>query len=255
MPEEYAVGELARLSHVSVRTLHHYDEIGLLTPSGRTSAGYRIYSRADLDRLQQILFYRDLEFGLGQIASMLADPGGRAEDQLRRQHRLLRVQIDRRHDLLVAIEKEMEARQMGISLTPEEQFEIFGENYLGEEWAAEAEERWGDTDAWAQSKSRTAALTKDDWIEVKADADSNEAAFASAMRAGEPVDGDRAAELAEAHRAGVDRFWDCSHAAHRNLAAMYLTDDRFRQHYEDVAPGLAQYVHDAIAANAARRGA
>src|SRR5690348_1188050 len=109
MDGRYTVGEVARLTHVSVRALHHYDEIGLLTPSGRTSAGYRLYDSADLQRLEQILFYRELDFGLDEIATVLAAPGRTAEDHLRRQHRLLRDQIDRRRRMLRAIEKEMEA--------------------------------------------------------------------------------------------------------------------------------------------------
>ena len=248
----YTVGEVARLTHVSVRTLHHYDEVGLLVPSARTSAGYRSYSEDDLARLRQILFYRALEFGLDDIATMLAEPGSTADDHLRRQHRLLREQIDHRRDLLAAIEKEMEAREMGIALTPEEQFEIFGENGLGEGYAAEAEQRWGDTQAWAQSQARTAAMTKDDWIAVKAETDANEAAFAAAMRAGEPADGPRARELAEAHRASISRFWDCSREAHRCLGEMYVADARFAKHYDDIAPGLARYLRDVIVANADR---
>jgi MerR family transcriptional regulator, thiopeptide resistance regulator len=124
--DEHTVGELARLAHVSVRTLHHYDEIGLLAPSARTAAGYRVYDAADVERLRQILYYRALDFRLDEIAAMLADPGVTADDHLRRQHRLVLAQLDRHRDLLVALEKEMEARQMGMRLTPEEQFEVFG---------------------------------------------------------------------------------------------------------------------------------
>ena len=87
---EYLVGDVARLSHVSVRALHHYDAIGLLTPSARSPAGYRLYSGADLRRLQQILFYRELGFALEEIAEILADPAAGTDDHLRRQHRLLR---------------------------------------------------------------------------------------------------------------------------------------------------------------------
>jgi DNA-binding transcriptional MerR regulator len=113
--KEYTVGEVAGLSHVSVRTLHHYDDIGLLTPSGRSAAGYRLYSGADLRRLQQVLLYRELDFGLDEIAQILADPDAAAGDHLRRQHRMLRQRQARDRALLCAIEKEMEARQMGIS--------------------------------------------------------------------------------------------------------------------------------------------
>jgi MerR family transcriptional regulator, thiopeptide resistance regulator len=184
----YTVGEVARLAHVSVRTLHHYDGIGLLTPSGRSPAGYRLYSQADLDRLRRVLFYRELEFGLDEIAEILADPAAGTDDHLRRQHRLLRQRRARDEALLAAIEKEMEARKMGISLTPEEQFEIFGTDRLGE-YAEEARERWGDTGAWAESQRRSAAYTKEDWIAIKAEADASINGFAGALRAGEPASG------------------------------------------------------------------
>jgi len=128
----YTVGEVARLARISVRTLHHYDGIGLLTPSARSAGGYRLYSETDLDRLRRVLFYRELEFGLDQIAEILSDAATGTDDHLRRQHRLLRDRRARDEALLRAIEKEMEARAMGISLTPEEQFEIFGTENLAE---------------------------------------------------------------------------------------------------------------------------
>jgi len=249
----YPVGAVAQLSGTSVRTLHHYDEIGLLAPSGRSAAGYRKYSRNDLQRLEQILFYRELDFGLDEIGEILADPGSGADDHLRSQHRLLRTRIERHLRMVAAIEKEMEARQMGILLTPEEQFEIFGENYYGEQFAAEAEQRWGDTPAYQQSRQRTAAYTKDDWIQIKAEADANERGLVEAMRSGAAPDSEGAMDLAEAHRQGITKwFYDCGYDIHRGLAEMYVADERFSKHYDDLAPGLARYVHEAILANAAR---
>jgi DNA-binding transcriptional MerR regulator len=251
----YTVGEVARLSHVSVRTLHHYDEIGLLTPQHRSSAGYRLYSDADLRRLQQILFYRALEFSLDDIAEMLADPDATVDDHLRRQHRLVREQIDKRHALLAALEKEMEARRMGMALTPEEQFEVFGTDKVGGEWAQEAEQRWGDTDAYHESQRRTAGYTKADWVAVKAESDQGLRDFRDAMQSGVPATSARAMSLAEAHRAFLTRwFYDCGYDMHRGLAEMYVADDRFRKTFDDVAPGLAQYVHDAVIANAHSAG-
>ena len=147
---EYTVGEVARLSRVSVRTLHHYDRLGLLRPGGRSAAGYRLYSDADLRRLRQVLFYRELEFGLDEIAEILADPDAGTDDHLRRQHRLLRHRQARHQALLSAIEREMEARKMGIALTPEEQFEIFGTD-KSEEHAQEAGQRWGENARRASS--------------------------------------------------------------------------------------------------------
>jgi DNA-binding transcriptional MerR regulator len=255
---EHTVGEVAALAGVSVRTLHHYDAVGLLSPSGRSAAGYRLYSDADLARLRQILFYRELDFGLDDIAAMLADSGVTVDDHLRRQHRLLRDRITRDHNLLTAVEKEMEARTMGVSLTPEEQFELFGEDgpkSFGEgEWAREAEQRWGDTEAWAESKRRTSAYTKEDWARVKEELDANLHEFAAAMAAGEPPDSTRALAAAEEHRAHICRwFYDCGYDMHRCLGEMYVSDERFTANFEKVAAGLAQYVSDAIVANAAAR--
>src|SRR3954464_1506496 len=160
------VGEVATLAGVTVRTLHHYDRIGLLSPSERTTAGYRRYAPTDLDRLHRILVYRELGFPLEEVATLLDDPDADPAAHLRRQHRLLRDRLDRTQAMVEAVEKEMEAQQMGISLTPEERFELFGEGF-SEDYEREAEERWGDTEAWAQSQRRTAAYGKEDWVRIK----------------------------------------------------------------------------------------
>ena len=248
----YTVGAVARLAGVTVRTLHHYDEIGLVQPSGRTTAGYRVYEEGDLARLRDVLSYRELGFALEHIARLLDDPQGDTASHLREQHRLVRRRIDRLREVLTHLEKLMEAEQMGINLTPEEQLEVFGENWLGEEYAAEAEQRWGDTEAWQQSQRRTAALTKDDWVEVTASTEALERELAEALGAGVPADDPRAMDLAERHRHSIETFYDCPYAMHRGLGDMYLADPRFTQHYEDVASGLAQYLRDAIHANADR---
>lgn len=253
--ETYSVGEVAALAHVSVRTLHHYDEIGLLRPSRRTPAGHRRYAASDLQRLHDVLFYRELDFGLDEIAAMLADPGAGTDAHLRNQHRMLRARIDRDSRLLRALEKEMEAREMGMALTPEEQFEVFGTDQVGGEWADEARQRWGDTDAYQESQRRTAAYTKEDWVRLKAEADEGLREFRDLMASGAAADGPAAQALAERHRQYITRwFYDCDHATHRGLAETYVADDRFRQTYDSVAPGLAQYVRDAIVANAAAHG-
>jgi DNA-binding transcriptional MerR regulator len=247
--EGWTVGDVARLSDVSVRTLRHYDEIGLLRPS-RTASGYRRYDEDDLSRLRQILFYRELDFGLEEIAEILADPQVDVDTHLRRQHRLLRERLERTEALLKAIENEMEAQAMGISLTPEEQLEVFGTTRVPE-YEEEARERWGNTEAWQQSQRRAAAYTKEDWVAIKAEADENVAAFARALQAGEPADGAQALALAEAHRQHISRwFYDCSHEMHAGLAELYVSDPRFTAHYERHAPGLAAYVHDAFVASA-----
>ncbi|HEV7188706.1 MAG TPA: MerR family transcriptional regulator [Blastococcus sp.] len=248
------VGEVAALAGVTVRTLHHYDRIGLLSPSGRTATGYRQYAPVDLDRLHQVLLYRELGFSLEEVATLLDDPAADPAAHLRRQHALLRQRLERTRAMVAAVEKEMEAQQMGISLTPEERFELFGDGF-SDEYQAEAEERWGDTEAWAQSQRRTSAYSKEDWVRIKEEADDIQRRFAEAMQSGALADSDRAMDVAEEHRQHITRwFYDCPPAMHAGLGRMYVEDERFTAHYEQITPGLAQYVSTAVQANAARQG-
>ena len=252
------VGQLARLSGVTVRTLHHYDETGLLRPTRRSDAGYRLYDADDLARLQQILFYRELGFALDDVAGLLDDPAVDTLDHLTRQHELLGARIRRLEDMRAAVELHLEARQMGIDLTPEEMLEVFGEDHAANHEAhqAEAEERWGTTDAWAQSRRRTSRYTKDDWSRAMADQQATARLLVEALTAGLSPASPEAMDAAEAHRQQITRwFYDCSYEIHRGLADMYVQDPRFTQTYEDMAEGLASYVHDAIHANADRVGA
>lgn len=249
--EDYTVGRLAELAGVTVRTLHHYDEIGLVRPAGRTAAGYRLYQAADVERLQQVLLYRRLGFGLDEIAALVDDPAVDAVAHLRRQRELLRERGTAIEAIIAAIDSQLEARAMGMTLSPQEQLELFGTDKVGGEWADEAEQRWGETEAFQQSQRRTASYTKADWARLKAEADEGLRAFVDALRAGQPATSPAAMELAERHRAFISRwFYDCGYPAHRGLARMYLSDERFSQLYENAATGLAQYVHDAVLANA-----
>jgi len=250
----YSVGEVARIAKVTVRTLHHYDGIGLLTPGGRTRAGYRRYEDADLDRLQQILFYRELGFPLEEIAAILDDGSVSPTEHLRRQHQLIGARITRLQELAAAVEHAMEAEKMGIQLTPEEKFEVFGEDYQ-ESWETEAEQKWGDTAAWKESQRRTATYGKADWERIKAEADALNQRLAEAFGAGLAADSGEAMDLAEVHRQHISEyFYDCTYPIHRGIGGMYLADPRFTATYEKLAPGLARWLHDAILANADRAG-
>ena len=253
-PTSHTVGAVARLAGVTVRTLHHYDEIGLLKASGRSDAGYRRYADADLDRLQRILFYRELGFGLDEIKTVMTDGDADAIGHLRRQHAMLLDRIGRLKRMATAVEKAMEARTMGISLTPEERFEVFGD-HDPDAYAAEVTERWGDTDAYRESRRRTARYTKADWERIKAQGQEAIEQVVGAMSAGKPAGSPQAMAGAEAHRRQIDdAFYECSYEMHVGLAEMYLADPRFTATYERIAPGLALYLHDAIKANAAAHG-
>ncbi|MEV7340397.1 MerR family transcriptional regulator [Streptomyces sp. NPDC093544] len=248
----YPVGQVAGFAGVTVRTLHHYDEIGLLAPSERSHAGHRRYSDADLDRLQQILFYRELGFPLDEVAALLDDPAADPRAQLRRQHELLTARIEKLTKMAAAVEHAMEARTMGINLTPEEKFEVFGDKDP-EEHSEEAERRWGGTEAYAESQRRAARYTKDDWQRMQAEVASWGERYDVLMEAGEPPTGERAMDMAEEHRQHITTwFYACSYETHQGLGGMYVSDERFKEFYDSMRPGLAEHLRDAIGANAAR---
>ncbi|CAM5495867.1 MerR family transcriptional regulator [Streptomyces pilosus] len=248
----YSVGQVAGFAGVTVRTLHHYDGIGLLAPSERSHAGHRRYSDADLDRLQQILFYRALGFPLEEVAVLLDDPAADPRAHLRRQHELLTARIEKLREMAAAVEHAMEARTMGIDLTPEEKFEVFGD-FDPDQYEDEVRERWGGTDAYRQSRRRTASYTKEDWKRVTAEFDGLHRRMAGLMDAGTPADSEAAMDLAEEHRRFITgAYYDCGHEMHAGLGEMYVSDPRFTATYERIRAGLAGYLRDAIVANAAR---
>lgn len=250
--QEYTVGVVAELAGVSVRTLHHYDEIGLLEPTGRNAAGYRIYSADDLRVLHRILFYRELDFDLDTIGAILADPARTDVDRLNEQRRLLTARMERHRAMLASIDRELNARSLGLTLTPKERLEVFGSTRL-EDGAARAEQRWGGSDLWRQRQERASRYSADDWHEIRGEQSAIHQRLLDAMRTGVPATDPAVMDLAEEHRRHLHRrFHDCDHDTHRALAASYLANERVGLNFDDVAPGLSRYVHDAIVANADR---
>src|SRR3954451_10114883 len=223
----WTVGQVAERSGVTVRTLHHYDEIGLLRPSRRSASGYRLYTDEDLVRLQHVVVYRRLGFSLEEVAGLLDDPEADVAGHLRRQRAAVMSRLDELGELVTAIDRALEAEVSGIQLTPAEQRELFGEGYK-EEYQEEARERWGDTEAWRQSQQRTSQYTKADWQAMKAETDDIHGRFVAALQAGEPADGLVAVDAAEAHRQHITRwFYVCPAEMHACVSDMYVSDPRF----------------------------
>ncbi|MFI9586537.1 MerR family transcriptional regulator [Streptomyces sp. NPDC052236] len=248
----YSVGQVAGFAGVTVRTLHHYDEIGLLCPSGRSHAGHRRYEDADLDRLQQVLFYRELGFPLDEVATLLDDPDVDPQEHLRRQHELLSGRIAKLRQMAAAVEQAMEAKKMGINLTPEERFEVFGAKDP-EQYAEEAERRWGHTAAYAESQRRAAGYTKDDWKRMQEEVSDWGTRYEALMAAGEAPAGRGAMDMAEEHRLHITKwFYECTYEIHTCLGEMYVSDERFKEFYDSMRAGLAEHLRDAILANAQR---
>ena len=254
--QTWTVGPAAQAVGATVRALHHYDALGLVVPSGRTDAGYRVYVESDLDRLRHVLVHRELGFALDEIADLL---DGDADDRtrlVRAQLERITERIDRLQQVRAALETEMEATMNGVRLTQAEKRELFGDTWIENEeaYAAEAEERWGGTDAWAQSRRRTSGYGKADWEAIAAEASGINDRFVALLRAGEPAVGEAASAVAEEHRQHITRwFYDCPPEMHAGLGRMYIEDPRFTKTYENLAPGLAAYVSEAFQTNAARQ--
>jgi MerR family transcriptional regulator, thiopeptide resistance regulator len=241
------VGEVAQAAGVTVRALHHYDELGLLSPSGRTEAGYRLYSYDDLARLREILIWRALGFSLSEIGSLLDDPGHDRLVALERQRELIEQEIGRLGALAASVDVAIAAHRNGTELEAARMFEGFDPS----EYEDEARERWGHTEAYQESTRRARAYGEAEWSEIRREASEITDGLVALIRDGEPADGAAARALAERHREHIARwFYPCSPAMHRGLAEMYVADERFAANYEREAPGLAAYFHDAILANA-----
>ncbi|MDQ3988294.1 MAG: MerR family transcriptional regulator [Actinomycetota bacterium] len=252
----YSVGQVASFAGVTVRTLRHYDAIGLLCPRGRSAAGYRRYGECDLERLQQILYYRELGFALEEIATILDDPSTDATAHLRRQRTLLTQRMGRLRAMVAAVEHAMAARITGTSLTPEELFEVFGDWPPREGYAEEAERRWGDIEAWQQSRKRMSEYSKEDLLRMHAETREWVQRLRAVMQAGASPRSEEAMDLAEEHRRHLHRWWfDCDHDFHLQLTELLVTEPEqldFLVRPEQQLPGMGAFIRDAATANAER---
>jgi len=247
MTASRTVSEVARLAHVTVRTLHHYDEIGLLVPSDRSRAGYRLYSEADLARLREILLFRELGFGLDAIADLLEQGAAERRAALAGQRERLVAQRRQMDAVIRAVDNALDALDGGKQMTTDKMFEGFEE--FEAPYADEARERWGETDAYKESTRRTKTYGKAEWEAIKAEGGEILAGFAALLAAGRAPDDAEALALAERHRLHIDRwFYPCTPAMHARLAEMYTADPRFEAFYEKIAKGLAAFVSHAIIA-------
>lgn len=254
----YQVKDVASIAGVSVRALHHYDEIGLLVPSYRTEAGYRRYSGDDLLRLQQILIGRELGMSLEEIKRSLDDPSFDRRAALERQREELAARAERTAAMLRAVDAALaaltdEGGKTMKDMTREEITALF-DGFDPAVHEDEVKARWGDTDAYAESARRTSRYTKADWERYKAEAHAIMSAAAALFRAGAPADGDEARAVAERHRLSIDRwFYPCEPKLHAGLADMYEADARFAKSIDAHAEGLTPWLAAAIRANAGRR--
>ncbi|WP_114853779.1 MerR family transcriptional regulator [Brachybacterium sp. YJGR34] len=254
--EDLTVGRVAELVGVSVRTLHHWDSIGLVRPGGRTWSGYRLYDAQDVARIHRVLVYRELGLPLAEIGRILDDPSADPREHLRRQKELLEERIRRLTRTARAVDAMIERTDMDESttgLSPQEQARIFGTDW-DPAYQDEARERWGGTDAWAQSATRAAGRDAGQWQELADELEEVESALAEALGRGVAPGSEEANALAERHRATIVRHYDCPPARQVVLARMYTEDPRFAAHYDRREPGLAAWLRRVIEENARAHG-
>ncbi len=244
----YTVKQVAKLAGVTVRTLHHYDAIGLLRPAAVSPAGYRLYSDADLERLQQVLFFRELGFSLREIGRALSSPDFDRREALTMHRRLLVEKRRRVHALIRSVDRSIAAMDGGEDMSSSAMFEGFDESKL-REYREEARRRWGDTPAWAESERRTAGYTQQDWQYIQAESDEINRGLAALMER-DPAEPEAQALVGRWHALINDRFYECSPQAFRGLGDLYVEDSRFAAHYDPWRPGLAAFLRRAMHAYA-----
>ena len=248
----HTVGEVATLAGVTVRTLHHYHRIGLLVPSGRSESGYRLYAYGDLERLREIRLLRELGFSLEAIGRLLDVAPQDKRSALKAQRHLLLERLERTERIIRGVERALNAIEEGKEMDETEMFEGL-EEFDHRRYEAEVEQRWGDSEAFKESKRRTGRYRKADWARIKKEGDAVVARLAELLARGAQADGHEAMDLAEEHRRHIDRwFYPCSPGMHSQVATLYTADPRFEAHFEKHGAGLAGFFREAIQANEVR---
>ncbi|GMK48192.1 MerR family transcriptional regulator [Paenibacillus glycanilyticus] len=245
---EYTVQKLGQLAGVSTRTLRYYDELGLLKPARVRSSGYRIYGQAEVDLLQQILFYRELGLGLEQIRQIIQDPAFDKRAALKEHREQL---LDRRRQLDVLIrnvEQSIEHTEGRINMSDKQKFEGFKQKLIDEnenKYGKEIREKYGD-DAVNASNAKLSHMTQEQYDEVTKLGEEIKASLAEAIKTGDPA-GELAQKTAELHKRWLMFYWkEYSKEAHAGLSQMYVDDERFTAYYDADQPGSAAFLRDAI---------
>ncbi len=240
----YTISRLARMAGVSVRTLHHYDQIGLLRPSARTAAGYRLYGNQDLLRLQQILFFKELDVPLSEIGAILDDPAFNLLEALEKHRQLLQERVARLARLLNTVDKTIrKLTEDDMTLTDEELYEGFTKEQA-ERYQREAREMY-DPALVAESERRVKRMMREQWKALKAEGDEITRELAGLM--------DRAPEDPEVQQLvarwhdWIEHFYPASAEVFAGLGKLYVEHPEFRATYDRYRPGLADFLAAAMA--------
>lgn len=245
---EYTVKELAKLAGISTRTLRYYDEIDILKPARFNSSGYRIYGQKEVDKLQQIMFYRELGVSLSQIKEIITHPNFDVIQALKR-HREELLEKRQQIDLLISnVEKTIAEKEGKIVMTDKEKFEGFKKKLVEEnekKYGKEVREKYGE-DALEKANQKVLSMSQEQYEELERLTKEVLNTLDAAFKTGDPA-GELAQKAADLHRQWLSFYWDdYSKEAHAGLAQMYVDDPRFRAYYDRKQPGTAEFFRDAI---------
>lgn len=235
------ISEVAKLTGITVRTLHYYDEIGLLKPSEITEAGYRLYSREDLEILQQILFFRELDFPISQIKEIMNNPNYDKEEALKKQKELLIQQRQRIEGLIKLIEKRIEGDN-------NMSFKEFDMNEIEEnkkKYAKEVKERWGTSKAYEESEKKTSSYNKEKWGDINQETSEIFKGFAE-LRNSDPGSEEVQELVRRWQKYITDNFYTCTNEILSGLGLMYVEDERFKENLDKNGEGTAKLMAEAI---------
>lgn len=235
------ISEVAKLTGITVRTLHYYDEVGLLKPSEITEAGYRLYSREDLEILQQILFFRELDFPLSQIKEIMNNPNYDKEEALKKQKELLIQQRQRIEGLIKLIEKRIEGDN-------NMSFKEFDMNEIEEnkkKYAKEVKERWGTSKAYEESEKKTSSYNKEKWGDINQETSEIFKGFAE-LRNSDPGSEEVQELVRRWQKYITDNFYTCTNEILSGLGLMYVEDERFKENLDKNGEGTAKLMAEEI---------
>ncbi|SFK75119.1 DNA-binding transcriptional regulator, MerR family [Paenibacillus sp. 1_12] len=252
----YMVKEVAELVNISVRTLHHYDEIGLLAPESINQSGYRLYTDRELEKLQQILFFREIGFSLKEIKVILDDPEFDRTRALLAHKELLLEKKKRLERIIETVNQSIQSAQGGMKMSNKDKFEGFDQSAIEEhkkKYAAEARQKYGNAAVEAVEK-RTDRYTKEDWAKITAENDNIHTRITTAMHRG-PDDPEVQVAVGELRQHITDHYYDCTPEIFRGLGDLYVMDERFTANIDKHKPGLAVFLREAMQVYCDRLGA
>ncbi|WP_404348879.1 MerR family transcriptional regulator [Sutcliffiella horikoshii] len=245
---EYTVQKLAKLAGVTGRTLRYYDEIGILKPARMSASGYRIYGQAEVDKLQQILFYRELEIDLESIQKIINAPSFNEVEALKEHRDRLLTKQKRLKGLIESVDRTLAAKEGSINMSDKEKFEAFKQNMIDEneaKYGKEVRGKYGN-ETMDKSNAKLKGMSKNQYEQGEKLGEEVLKVLNEAFKTGDPA-GELAQKAADLHRQWLGFYWDSySKEAHAGLAQMYVDDERFTAFYDKEQPGTAEFLRDAI---------